>query len=181
MDVGQSSTTCSCSTPLDLAVCVCVHGTKFDNYISGILDGCGGGGHDAIFPSLPLQPPPPPPPEINCYKCILYDSSVMSTFPPDRLQKVLREFNKHVDKLTGSLHLGGSWDSSEINLLDRSLGEMRRTLKGGGTSDQFCFSHLGGLASVLKMLLLCSELPSLANGGQSGSGQGRGRPRLPEK
>ena len=96
----------------------------------------------------------------------------------NRLQKVLREFNKQVDKLTGSLHLGGSWDSSEINLLDRFLGEMRRTLKGGGTSDQLCFSHLGGLASLLKMLLLCNELPSPS---QSGSGQGRGRPRLPEK
>ena len=104
-----------------------------------------------------------------------------------RLQKALRDFNKQVDKLSGSSQLGGAWDSSLINQIDRSLGEMKRTLSsssssgGGGTSNQLCFCHLGGPASILKMLLLCSDVTSPSNGGGSGCGQGRGKPPLPEK
>lgn len=98
-----------------------------------------------------------------------------------RLQKVLRDFNKQVDRLSGSSHLGKMWDSALLNQIDRSLGEMKRTLSGGGTNDQLCFSHLGGLASILRMLLLSSELSSPGDGGQIGCGHGRGRPPLPEK
>jgi hypothetical protein len=96
-----------------------------------------------------------------------------------RLQKALREFNKQVDSLSSSGHLGGAWDSAQLNQIDRSLGEMRRTLtgNGSGSSDQLCFSQLGGLASVLKMLLLCSEPASNCGNGQ----QTRAKPLLPDK
>ena len=98
-----------------------------------------------------------------------------------RLQKALREFNKQVDSLSSSGHLGGAWDSTQLNQIDRSLGEMRRTLSGSGSgaSDQLCFSQLGGLASVLRLLLLCSEpAPNCGSGGQQ---QARARPLLPDK
>ena len=93
-----------------------------------------------------------------------------------RLQKALREFNKQVDS---SSHLGGAWDSTQLNQIDRSLGLMRRTLSGSDTnaSDQLCFCQLGGLASVLKMLLLCSEPDPNCGSGQ----HARARPLLPEK
>ena len=95
-----------------------------------------------------------------------------------RLQKALREFNKQVDSLSSSSHLGGAWDSAQLNQIDRPLGEMRRTLSGSGANDQLCFCQLGGLASVLKMLLLCIE-PASSN---CGSGQqARAKPLLPEK
>ena len=84
-----------------------------------------------------------------------------------------------MDSLSSSSNLGGAWDSSQLNLIDRSLGEMRRTLVSGSASDQLCFSQLGGLASVLKMLLLSSE-PAAHNGSASG-GQARAKPLLPEK
>ena len=99
-----------------------------------------------------------------------------------RLQKALREFNKQVDGLSSSGHLGGAWDSTQLNQIDRSLGEMRRTLSGSGSgaSDQLCFSQLGGLASVLRLLLLCSEpAPNCGSGGQQQ--QARARPLLPDK
>ena len=98
-----------------------------------------------------------------------------------RLQKVLRDFNKLVDRLSSSSNLGKAWDSTLLNQIDRSLGEMKRTLSSGGTSDQLCFCHLGGLASILRMLLLHSELSSPGDGGQIGCGHGRGRSPLPEK
>ena len=131
--------------------------------------------------SLSLLPPP---------KYSLYIHSIYSAFQflyiymhthtyTYRLQKALREFNKQVDSLSGSSHLGGAWDSAQLNQIDRSLGEMRRTLSGSGSgaSDQLCFYQLGGLASVLKMLLLCSEPASNCGSGQ----QARAKPLLPEK
>ncbi len=42
--------------------------------------------------------------------------------------------------------------SSQVPLIDRALGDILRALVS--RDDQLCFSQLGGVASVLKMLML---------------------------
>ena len=49
------------------------------------------------------------------------------------------------------LHLA----SSQLQQVDRALGEISRSLMS--TEDQVCFCQLGGVASVMKMLLLSVE------------------------
>ena len=75
-----------------------------------------------------------------------------------RLQKALRELNKQVDKSPGSGSGGGG--STRLNLmpsqlpqLDRALGDINRSLLT--REDQLCLCQLGGVASVLKLLVLC--------------------------
>lgn len=45
--------------------------------------------------------------------------------------------------------------SSQLQQVDRALGEISRSLVSG--DDQACFCQLGGVASVLKMLMLSVE------------------------
>jgi len=73
-----------------------------------------------------------------------------------RLQKALREVNKQVDAGTSSSALGGQarlvLSASQLPIVDRALGEISRGLVK--PEDKMCFTHLGGVASVLKMLVL---------------------------
>lgn len=70
-----------------------------------------------------------------------------------RLQKALRELNKQIDSAhPGSrLHL----TSSQCLVVDRALGEICRCL--GSSEDHICLCQLGGVASVLKLLMLSVE------------------------
>ena len=76
-----------------------------------------------------------------------------------RLQKALREVNKQVDAGTsgGSSSASGEQaclvlSASQLPAVDRALGEISRALVT--PEDKMCFTHLGGVASVLKMLVL---------------------------
>ena len=71
-----------------------------------------------------------------------------------RLQKALRELNKQIDS---SAHPGSrlQLSSSQLPLVDRALGEINRSL--ASEDDQLCFCQLGGVACVLKLLVLSVE------------------------
>lgn len=55
----------------------------------------------------------------------------------------------------GSSPLRLNLTSSQLQQVDRSLGEISRSLSSA--DDQVCFCQLGGVASVLKMLMLSVE------------------------
>lgn len=82
---------------------------------------------------------------------------------PPRLQKALRELNKQVDSacsvVAPSAGNSGSHPlnlaSSQLPPVDRALGEISRALSS--SDDQTCFCQLGGVASVVKMLMLSIE------------------------
>lgn len=75
---------------------------------------------------------------------------------PYRLQRALRELNKHVCAGSSSSAAGGHAHLNLTNFqllsVDRALGEIGRSLLVH--EDKLCFTHLGGVASILKMLVL---------------------------
>ena len=89
----------------------------------------------------------------GCY-CLAHEVSL--SLSPCRLQKALREVNKQVDAGSSDsssgcqarLHLA----ASQLPVMDRALGEICRALLT--SEDKACFAHLGGVASILKMLML---------------------------
>ena len=90
--------------------------------------------------------------------------------PSHRLQKALRELNKQVDASSitgGNISSRLNLNSSQLPLVDRALGEINRALVS--PDDQICFCHLGGVALVVKMLML-SAGDSVVTGGSNGNG-----------
>lgn len=74
----------------------------------------------------------------------------LSKLPPDqraRLQKLVRDLNKHVDACGES-----PWPSSQLAPLDRVLGEAVRCLSGQSQKEQAAFAGLQGMATVAKAL-----------------------------
>ena len=74
-----------------------------------------------------------------------------------RLQRALKEFNKQVDSACGQrgAELRLTLSTTHLPPVDRALGEISRSLVT--SEDQLCFCQLGGVASVLKMLMLSVE------------------------
>ena len=97
-----------------------------------------------------------------------------------RLQRALRELNKVVDSAASVVTGGGvnsgsrlNLTSSQVPIVDRALGEISRSFVS--KDDQVCFCQLGGIASVLKMLMLsCGDCIG-------GGGIGGGKWSLSEK
>lgn len=84
----------------------------------------------------------------------------LSKLPPDqkaRLQKLVRELNKHVDACGES-----PWPSSQLAPLDRTLGEVVRCLSGRSQKEQVAFAGLQGIATVARALAQLA--PSQENG-----------------
>ncbi len=81
-----------------------------------------------------------------------------------RLQRALREVNKQVDAGTVTGSSSGQarlvLAPSQVPIMDRALGEISRGLVT--PEDKKCFTHLGGVASILKMLML--SLVDVASG-----------------
>ena len=81
-------------------------------------------------------------------------SAVQAKHRP-KLQKALKELNRQLDathaSTTSTAH---AWEASQVTLIDRSLGEMSRCLTSGSPEDRLCFCQLGGVASVLRLLVM---------------------------
>lgn len=81
-------------------------------------------------------------------------STVQAKHRP-KLQKALKELNRQLDAThtctTSTAHM---WEASRVTLIDRSLGEMSRCLTSGSSEDRLCFCQLGGVASVLRLLVM---------------------------
>lgn len=94
------------------------------------------------------------------------------------MQKALRDLNRQIDSASNAQ--SSVWETSELAQIDRALGEMTRTLNSGSAEDWLCFCQLGGIASVMRMLVVCMVEP-VACGGGGGVGHNPRRRVLPEK
>lgn len=73
-----------------------------------------------------------------------------------RLQKAFRELNRQIDSAS-SMHPGSRLHlmSTQCPVVDRALGDINRSL--GSEEDQLCFCQMGGVASILKLLVMSVE------------------------
>ena len=116
-----------------------------------------------------------------CASLCTFDYKAPSIPPPHllhRMQKALRDLNRQIDAASNAQN--SVWEPSQLVQIDRALGEMTRTLNSGTGEDWLCFCQLGGIASVMRMLVVCMVEP-LACAGSSGGGHNIRRRVLPEK